>query len=109
MIEKILGVRLEISDVKVPSAQRNGNPELALLVAFAFQRKKAESLLSRYVEDGSANRQQRRRLVITAIETMQRPPQLRQDKLCPNPRIHRRLAQSAIEMRKTQSTVEFKP
>jgi hypothetical protein len=51
VIEKVARVRAEAVEINRPTANRNRNPNLVLLITFALERKKPEALLGRQLEE----------------------------------------------------------
>src|SRR4051812_39056316 len=60
VIEEIACACLEVRYVESPALEWDGYSELALLIALAMERLKAEALLRRHVEQRTRYRQQRR-------------------------------------------------
>src|SRR6476661_1783900 len=89
MVEEVVRGGAELVKLKHPAAQRNGQSEIALLVALAAQRQK--SLVRRYAQHVGRNSIERRRLVVAAVSAAQDPVQARDLDRHAQPRAARRL------------------
>jgi hypothetical protein len=77
MVEVVRGALVIVIHVDGPSAYRNRETKLVLLVAFSAQGNETESLRNRIVEPGAGDRRERRSLVVFAPKAAQHPVQVR--------------------------------
>src|SRR5215469_17958694 len=73
VIEVVVRAGAEVGEVNGPSTNRNGQADFVLLVAFASERQKTESLSKSQRKQRTGERVERRRLVVTAISAAQDP------------------------------------
>src|SRR4249919_546775 len=101
MIEEVVRGGAELVKLKHPAPHRNGQAEIALLVALATQRQK--SLVGRYAQHVWRNSIERWRLVVAAISGAQDPVQARDLDGDAQPRAARSLRHQAGKARKTHT------
>src|SRR5690242_10520010 len=101
MVEEVVRGGAELVKLQHPAAQRNGQSEIALLVALAAQRQK--SLVRRYAQHVGRNSIEWWRLVVAAVSAAQDPVQARDLDRHAQPRAARRLRNQAGKARKTHA------
>src|ERR1700733_7846480 len=72
VVEEVLRQRMKVIDIDGPTRNGNRQTELILLVAFAVQRNEAQVVALCELEQGSAQGDERRRLIILAPKAAQK-------------------------------------
>ncbi len=75
VVEEIVGKGLEVVGIKRPAAKGNGDAELVFFIPLSVQRKKAETVVGDKLQQRAGRGDQRRRLVVVAIESAEDPAQ----------------------------------
>src|SRR5512146_973227 len=109
VVEEVSSAGAEGVRIQCPSADRNGDTELVLLVALASQHKKACALLGHKFKQRTGNGRKRRRLVEAAIGGAQYPRKFRNSQRSAESRARRVFADCPCEVRKTNASVECQP
>src|SRR5882724_2296644 len=109
MIEEIPNVRLEIGNIKLPAADRNGQAEFALFVSFAAQGQEVKPLIDGLLQERAGNREKRRSLIVAAVEGAENPIELRHAKSSTDARIHIGFGEPARKMRVAEPAIEREP
>src|SRR4030081_3448045 len=75
MVEEIVGAGFEIVGVEHPPAIRDGDSELMLFVALSLKREEPTTVRSTKLLQRASNCEERRRLVVVAVEGAESPIQ----------------------------------
>src|SRR5271163_4318352 len=78
MVEEVLGVGMKMIHIDRPARNWNRQSELVFLIAFAVQRYKSQIIGLREFEQRTAQRGERRRLIVLSPEAAQYPIDFRQ-------------------------------
>src|SRR5205809_1452642 len=103
VIEEILDARVEVIRINSPSAQRNRETKLILLVALAAQRNEIEALADCQRQQRSRDSREWRRLIIAPIKTVQHPVQAGNPNRRPQARAGRAFIKPAMKARKAHA------
>src|SRR6266446_8672623 len=109
VIEEIPNVRLEIGNIKLPAADRNGQAEFALFVSFAAQGQEVKPLIDGLLQERAGNREKRRSLIVAAVEGAEDPVKLRHAKRGADARIDVVFGEPARKMRVAEPAIEREP
>src|ERR1700674_1063419 len=99
MVEEIVGVGFEIVRIENPTAIGNGDSELMLFVALSLKGEETTIVHRAKLLQGTSNCEERRRLVVVAVEGAEGPIQAGDIQRCAETRTDRVLRHSAAEMR----------
>src|SRR4029077_1515176 len=95
MIEEITSIGFEVVGVQRPSAIRNGDTKLMLFVTLAVKRDEPAIVVAAELKQGTGDGNQRRRLIVVAIEGPERPVEARDIRSGPKAGTDRVLGNSA--------------
>ena len=109
MIEEIMSVGFEVVDVNSPSTIRNVYAELMLLVALALKRDEAAIVGFAEIQQRTRNGNQRRRLIVVAVESAESPVEAGNVYGRAESRADRGLCKSAGEVRRAHAGGERQP
>src|SRR5690349_12461111 len=109
VVEEIARAGSEVREVEAPAFHRDGKAEFVLLVALALERQESEALAGGEFEHRPAYAEQRRRLVVAAVEAAQHPLETRNPNCGPYARVGCGLVDRAGEVRDAQAAIEREP
>src|ERR1700704_3659400 len=109
MVKEIVGAGFEIVHVENPTAIGNSDSELMLFVALSLKREETTIVRGAKLFQWASDRQQRRCLVVVAVEGAEGPIQAGDIQRCPETRTDGVLRRPAAEVRGAHSRGKRQP